>query len=138
MNQLGPSIFVVFLYYSAGSMAIAANVGAQELNATTISGVSFQNAVPLGLLLGAVATYFNRTTEFAIAASNPKALRKKLDAWMMERGYELDSDFKAEGDFQSYRKSSWQRWTTGRIFVKWQGKSVTLVGRSSLTTRAVR
>ncbi|MGD1849700.1 MAG: hypothetical protein ACFCBU_03540 [Cyanophyceae cyanobacterium] len=132
MTQLGPSIIVVFLYYSAGSMAIAAIVGAQVLHESPFSGASFQSAVPLGFLLGAVATYFNRTAEFAIAASNPKALRKTLDAWLIDRGYELDSNFKAEGDFQSYRRSSWQRWTTGRIFVKWQGKSVTLVGRSSL------
>ena len=132
MTQIGPSVIVVFLYYSLGSMAIAAIVGAQALHESPFSGQSFQAAVPMGFLLGAVATYFNRTVEFAISASNPKALQKKLDAWMGDRGYKLDADFKAEGDFQSYRRSGWQKWTTGRIFVKWQGKSVTLVGRSSL------
>ena len=132
MTQIGPSIIVVFLYYSLGSMAIAAIVGSQALHEAPFSGQSFQAAVPVGLLLGAVATYFNRTVEYAISASNPKALRKKLEACLRERGYGLEGDFKAGEDFQSYRRSSWQKWTTGRIFVKWQGKSVTLIGRSSL------
>ena len=132
MTQIGPSIIVVFMYYALGCMAISAIVGAQALHESPFSGQSLQAAVPIGFALGAVATYFNRTVEYAVSASNPKALRNRLDACLKERGYELDTDFTADGDFQSYRRSSWQKWTTGRIFVKWQGKSVTLVGRSSL------
>ncbi len=132
MTQIGPNIFVVFLYYFLGCMVISAIVGAQALHESPFSGQSVQAAVPIGFVLAIVATYFNRTVEYAVSASNPKALRKTLESALRERGYELDNEFKADEDFQSYRRSGWQQWTTGRIFVKWQGKSVTLVGRSSL------
>jgi hypothetical protein len=144
----GPGFWIVFSYYSFGTIAIGTLVGSRLLHTSAfIDPAAFQNSVPLAIMVGLVAAYFNRTERLEIRGRDAATLTADIHNSLTDLGFESQDaqddsaqddsaqDASAQDDYVVYQRSSRWRSLSGSIIVQIQGDSATIISRASVITR---
>lgn len=139
----GPGFWIVFSYYSFSTIAIGTVVGSRLLHTSAIlDPVAFQNTVPLAIVVGLVAAYFNRTERLEIRGRNAASLTADIHNSLTELGFESSDsqDDPSQGgpsqdDYVIYQQSSRWRSLSGSIIVQIQDDSATIISRASVIAR---
>ncbi len=124
----GPSFLVTFLYYFSLTSLIVSVLVSVEM------GIAFPSIFPLrvglaaGIFAGAIGTYINRSVSIAVSFPNQRKFSRDLESILSEMGfpekYQVD-------DFMVYQQAGLFRNLGGKILVKIDQKSATIIGRSS-------
>jgi hypothetical protein len=97
-------------------------------------GMSLESRFPYqlgtlcGLVAGILGAYFNRSATISTTFQNQKAFREQLDEALAQMGFDRQTQL---DDFVVYEKSALQTMFSGKILVKIDKNSATIIGRSS-------
>jgi hypothetical protein len=129
----GPGFWIVFSYYSFGTIAIGTLIGSRLLHTSAILDPNaFQNTVPLAIMVGLVAAYFNRAERLEIRGRDAETLTANIHNSLAEMGFESSASL---DDYVVYQRSSRWRSLSGSILVQIQGNSATIVSRASMISQ---
>ncbi len=146
----GPGFLFTFVYYTVTATIVAALVGAPLLFGGRLGLEAIETALPIGLVLGLLGGYFNRTASLELTARNATELRDQLDRLLAEWEFEAidpaDSSNPPKADpsnnplaaVQVYERNSWRKWFSGRVFVRADRQTIAIVSRASLIRKLQR
>ncbi len=128
-RQFGPGASVTFLYYFVSTSLITSFLTLKVLPITAKSGLPQQLGLILGVVVGAIATYFNRTATVTLSGQGNKAFMNQLEQVLNQLGYQpADGD---DGDeVQVYERSALAKLLSGKVFVQIEGDQVTIASRA--------
>ncbi|AFY76366.1 MAG: hypothetical protein IGR93_01630 [Hydrococcus sp. C42_A2020_068] len=124
----GPNFIVTFLYYFATTTLIVLLLASQGMGMSLESRFLYQLGTLCGLVAGILGAYFNRSATISITFQNPKAFRKQLDTALAQMGFDRQTQL---DNFVVYGKSALKTMFAGKILVKIDENSATIIGRSS-------
>lgn len=134
--QFGPGLASTFLYYFVVTTIIMTAIASRATSLSLDSGLPQQLGVGIGLLGGAIGSYFNRTTSFTMASTTPKTLVKSLKTILTDMGYELSEDRdRLDDDILLYQRSGFSALFSGNVFLQLEERSITVAARSSCINR---
>ncbi|PSF33029.1 hypothetical protein C7H19_20740 [Aphanothece hegewaldii CCALA 016] len=124
----GPEFLTTFLYYFVCTALIVLLVISQGME-MSLDRSSYVIGMSAGLVAGLVGAYFNRSVTFSSSfKGNEKNFLKTFQKTLAEMGFEQNGQME---DFTIYTKSLF----AGRVFVKTEKNTVTIVSRSSTVKR---
>ena len=88
----------------------------------------YQLSILIGLVTGILGANFNRNVTVTAPVKGKKAFMRTFNQILAEMGFEAQSEL--EG-FTVYQKSALATLFSGRVFVKIEGLSATIIGRAS-------
>jgi hypothetical protein len=124
----GPNFIVTFLYYFSTTTLIVLLIASQGMGMSLQQQLPYQLGTLCGLVAGIFGSYFNRSQTIFVSFQNQKAFTKKLDEALAKLGFEPKDRLE---DMVVYSKNSVQTLFSGKILVKIDQNSATIVGRSS-------
>ncbi|NEO88196.1 MAG: hypothetical protein F6J87_28655 [Spirulina sp. SIO3F2] len=124
----GPGLLLTFFYYFSTATLLADVVLAQQLHLGMNNQATLQLSLLVGTMTGLLGLYMNRSSTLNFKIGNKRRFQTQLSTALTELGFEDQVD---EDDFTIYSQSGWQRWFSGKILVKIERQSVTIVGRAS-------
>lgn len=127
-----PGFWLTFLYYFSVTNLIVILVVSQGMGIGFDEQILYQIAVFLGLIAGLVGAKFNRSITISASFANQKKFSKILNETLSQMGFEPKSQLE---DFTVYEKSTWKSWFSGKIFVRIEAKSATIIGRSNMVKK---
>lgn len=148
----GPGFLFTFVYYTVTATIVAALVGAPLLFGGRLGLEAIETALPIGLVLGLLGGYFNRTASLELTARNATELRDQLDRLLAEWEFEAIDPAEFADDLQAtpskgannlaavqvYERNSWRKWFAGRVFVRGDRQTIAIVSRASLIRKLQR
>jgi hypothetical protein len=132
--QFGPGFVATFLYYFSSTAVVLAFVTMQSTGLNLATGIPQQVGGLGGLIAGILGAYFNRTICFSVPVEGRKKFLNQLDSTLAGMGYEKISD---EEGVQTYQRSAWSQWFSGRIFVQVEDQQATIASRA-ITVRSLK
>jgi len=138
----GPGFWFTFVYYTVMATIVAALSSAPLLFGGRLGLEAIETALPIGLVLGLLGGYFNRTASLELTTRNATALQSQIDRLLSEWEFgaidpaELDQE--AWKAVQVYERNSWRKWFSGRVFVRIDRQTATIVSRASLIRKLQR
>ncbi|WP_206817250.1 hypothetical protein [Chroococcus sp. FPU101] len=124
----GPEFLTTFLYYFVCTALIVLLVISQGMG-MSLDRSSYVIGMIAGLVAGLLGAYFNRSVTFSTSfKGNAKTFQRKFQKTLSELGFEQNGQME---DFTIYRKSLF----AGRVFVKTEKDTVTIMSRSSIVKR---
>lgn len=124
----GPGALLTFFYYFSTATLLADLALAQQLHLGINNQATLQLSLLVGMVTGLLGLYMNRSSTLNFTMGNKRRFNTQLSAALTELGFE---DQREEGDYTVYSQPGWQRWFAGKILVKIERQSVTIVGRAS-------
>lgn len=124
-----PGITLTFLYYFSTTALIALLVFSQGLRLGFDSAIAYQAASGLALLAGIIGTIQNRGITRQLSVKKNADCERALVRILDQRGFTEREPWQ---DFTAYRPARGRSWGRSRIFVKWEGRTLTLSGRAHL------
>ena len=129
--QFGPGFASTFFYYFVTTTIITTAITLRATGLSLDSGVPQQFGLAVGLLGGVTGGYFNRTTTFSVASTNPAKLMKTLQQILEEMGYELSEDSdRLDDNISQYQRSGLRAFLSGNVFLQEEKRQVTVAARS--------
>lgn len=124
----GPEFLTTFLYYFVCTALIVLLVLSQGMG-MSLDRSSYVIGMIAGLVTGLVGAYFNSSVTFSTSfKGNANTFERKFQKILSELGFEQNGQME---DFTIYRKSLF----TGRVFVKTEKNTVTIISRASIVKR---
>ncbi|MGK7873854.1 MAG: hypothetical protein AB4426_11240 [Xenococcaceae cyanobacterium] len=124
----GPGFLVTFLYYFSSTTLIVMFVTSKGMGMSLETGLPYQFGILFGLVAGLLGANFNRSATISASFQNKKAFTKNLNEVLSEMGFEEKSQLE---EFTVYEKSPLRTLFSGKVFVKIDQNSATIIGRSS-------
>lgn len=128
----GPNFFVTFLYYFSTTTLIVLLLTSQGMGMSLETKLPYQLGTLCGLIAGLLGAYFNRSATRSITFSDRKAFIEQLEASLAQMGFEQKTQLE---EFTAYTESSLGKALAGKILVKIEENSATIIGRSSIIKR---
>jgi hypothetical protein len=132
--QFGPGLVATFLYYFSSTAVVLTFVTIQSTGLNLATGIPQQVGGLGGLIAGVLGTYFNRTLSFSVPVEGRKKFLNQLESTLTGMGYEKIAD---EEGVQTYQRSSFSKWFSGRIFVQVEDQQATIASRA-ITVRNLK
>lgn len=132
--QFGPGLVATFLYYFSSTAVVLTLVASQASGLSINTGIPQQVGALGGLMAGVLGTYFNRTLSFSVPVESRKKFLNQLESTLVEMGYQKVAD---EEGVQTYQRSSFSKWFSGRIFVQVEDQQATIASRA-ITVRSLK
>lgn len=132
--QFGPGLVATFLYYFSSTAVVLAFVTIQSTGLSPATGIPQQVGAIGGLIAGVLGTYFNRTLSFSVSIEGRKKFLNQLESTLTSMGYEKIAD---DEGVQTYQRSSFSKWFSGRIFVQVEDQQATIASRA-ITVRNLK
>lgn len=152
----GPGFWFTFVYYTVMATTVAALSSAPLLFGGRLGLEAIETALPIGLVLGLLGGYFNRTASLELTSRNATELRGQLDRLLTDWEFgaidpaDFNNDFNNDqlnesskpidpsAAVQVYERTSWRKWFSGRVFVRVDRQTATIVSRASLIRKLQR
>jgi hypothetical protein len=129
----GPEFLTTFLYYFVCTTLIVVLVMSQGMGVSLESHFPYSMGMLTGLIAGAIGAYFNRNVTLSLPVTGDrKTFSKLLEKTFLEMGFTAGEQIE---DFTVYCKSPLKTLFAGRILVKVEKDTVTLISRSSTVKR---
>lgn len=132
--QFGPGLAATFLYYFTSTAVVLTLVASESSGLSVNTGIPQQIGALGGLIAGVLGTYFNRTLSFSVPVESRKKFLNQLESTLTGMGYQKVSD---EEGVQTYQRSDWSKWFSGRIFVQMEDQQATIASRA-ITVRSLK
>jgi len=131
----GPSFLVTFLYYFSTTTLIVLLLTSQGMGMSLETKIPYQLGTLCGSIAGLMGAYFNRSVARAITFSDRKAFTKELESSLTQMGFEQKTQLE---DVTVYTQSALGKVLAGKIFVKFENNSATIIGRSSKIKQLIK
>ena len=92
------------------------------------TALPYQIGMLLGLVSGLLGAIFNRSATFSTSLADPTAFTQRLDEALSEMGFEKKTQLE---EFTVYEKSALKTLFSGKVLVKIDQDSATIISRSS-------
>lgn len=124
----GPGFLPTFLYYFVCTSVITVLVISQQGGISLSDGALYRASSLMGLGLGLIGAYFNRSKLISISFQDKKIFQARLNQVLAELGYEEKSQME---EFTVYERPNFQGVLSGKIFVQIEQDSASIAGRAS-------
>jgi hypothetical protein len=124
-----PGFWLTFAYYFVVTNLIAVAIVSQRLGISWRDPSIYQIGILVGLTTGLLGANFNRNVTITIPIKRQSVFLKTLNEILTAQGFEETSQLE---DFTVYQKSALATLFSGRVFVKIEGKTATIMGRASV------
>ncbi|MEM9908289.1 MAG: hypothetical protein AAF921_25030, partial [Cyanobacteria bacterium P01_D01_bin.44] len=126
----GPGTGFTFLYYFASTSLVGTLLASQVLHVSLSTGIPNQIGVVLGVVGGAVGTYFNRSQTLNLPVKGKKELLNRINPILADMGYTLDETLEDPAEGLIYQRSGLRAWLSGKVYVTLGQKQATLTSRA--------
>ncbi|MEM9164792.1 MAG: hypothetical protein AAGC54_17215 [Cyanobacteria bacterium P01_F01_bin.4] len=126
----GPGTGFTFLYYFASTSLVGTLLASQVLHVSLSSGIPNQIGVVLGVVGGAVGTYFNRSQTLNLPIKGKKELLNRLNPILTDMGYALAEDSEEPAAGLIYQRSGLRALLSGKVYVTLAPKQAILTSRA--------
>jgi hypothetical protein len=123
----GPGFASTFLYYFVTTTLVATFVVSQGLGLKISSGYPSQIGLVIGIFAGLLGGYMNRTMSCSIAFDDKETFKNTLKEALDDMGYRHAYD---DENVSVYVRSPIRQLLSGKIFVQFDEKDVTIASRS--------
>lgn len=128
MMPQGPGLLLTFLYYFSTATLIADIIFAWQLGLGFSDRMTLQLGLVVGLATGLLGVYMNRSRTLALKIKNKQQFTAHLEACLAAMGFEQKTH---EETFDIYAPNGWLNWFGGKMLVKLDRQTATIVGRAS-------
>jgi hypothetical protein len=125
-----PGISLTFLYYFSTTALVVLLALAQGLGLGFEKAIAYQTSSAIALLVGIVGTVRNRGITRQFSVKNRSDCEPILTQALNEMGFAEQEPWQDHIAYYPIRG-----WGKGKIFVKWEKRSLTLIGRAHLLRR---
>jgi hypothetical protein len=123
----GPNFLVTFLYYFAMTTLIVLLTTSQGMGVSLNTGLPYQLGILSGAIAGLLGAYFNRSATISVAFQNQQTFKQTLEETLAQMGFNQKTQLE---DYTAYNKPNASNLFSGKIFVKIEDKSATIIGRA--------
>ena len=124
-----PGLGLTFFYYFAVTNLIVIGLVSRRLGVSLLEPSIYPLGICAGLMAGILGAKFNRNVTIATTVKGKTAWLKTFNQTLAEMGFEPKKEI---ADFTVYQKKAIASLFSGRIFLKFEGKTATIIGRASV------
>lgn len=137
----GPGFLFTFVYYTVMATVVATFSSAPLLFGGRLGLEAIETALPIGLVLGLLGAYFNRTASLELTVRSGNDVQTQLEQLLTSWEFVTVDPTTVLGDrtgIQVYERASWRKWFSGRVFVRIERQTATVVSRAGLIRKLER
>ena len=123
-----PGFWLTFSYYFAVTNLIVIGIFSQRLGLNWLDPSIYPLSICVGLITGLLGANFNRSVTIEVPFKRKAEFLKILNKELADMDFVATSELE---NFTVYQKSNFATLFSGRIFVKTEGKTATIIGRAS-------
>ena len=124
-----PGLGLTFFYYFAVTNLIVIGLVSRRLGVSLLEPSIYPLGICAGLMAGILGAKFNRNVTITTTVKGKTAWLKTFNQTLAEMGFEPQQEI---ADFTVYQKKAIASLFSGRIFLKFEGKTATIIGRASV------
>ena len=124
-----PGLGLTFFYYFTVTNLIVLGLLSRRFEVSLFNHSIYPIAICAGLIGGVLGTTFNRNVTITTIVKRKAVWLKSLDQNLAEMGFEPQRELE---DFTIYQKKAIATLFSGRVFLKFKGKTATIIGRASV------
>jgi len=124
-----PGLGLTFFYYFTVTNLIVIGLLSRRFEVSFLDHSLYPIAICAGLIGGILGTTFNRNVTISTTVKRKAVWLKTLNQQLADMGFEPQSELE---DFTIYRKPAIATLFSGRVFLKFEGKTATIMGRASV------
>ncbi len=129
-NNLGPEHSLTFLYYFGTTTLITIVLASMVLHLSPMSGLPNQLGLVMGLMGGAVGTYFNRSITLKQSIKGHKVFLNQISQPLAELGYAQIEDDRLPADVVVFSRSNLRGLLSGRVYIRLDVKTAYITSRA--------
>lgn len=127
-----PGLGLTFFYYFTVTNFIVLGLLSRRFEVGLLDHAIYPIAVGTGLIAGILGTTFNRNVTMTTTVKRKAVWLKSLNQNLAEMGFEPQKELE---DFTIYQKKAIATLFSGRVFLKFEGKTATIIGRASVIAK---
>lgn len=124
-----PGLGLTFFYYFTVTNLIVLGLLSRRFEVSLLDHSIYPIAVCAGLIAGILGTTFNRNVTITTTVKRKAVWLKSLNKNLAEMGFEPQKELE---DFTIYQKKAIATLFSGRVFLKFEGKTATIIGRANV------
>lgn len=124
-----PGFGLTFFYYFAVTNLIVIGLVSRRFGVSWLDPHIYPIGLCAGLIAGILGTSFNRNVTVTTTVKRPAVWLKTLNETLAAMGFEPQKELE---DFTIYQKTAIATLFSGRVFLKLEGKTATIIGRASV------
>ncbi len=122
-----PGLWLTFLYYFTITDLVVLAFASRHFGVGFFDHSIYPIGICAGLIAGIIGSSLNRNVTVTTKVKRRAVWQKEFDSVLGEMGFTPRQEV---DDFMVYRKSGWVALFSGRIFLKFEGKTATIIARS--------
>lgn len=130
LNLPGVGAWATFAYYFTCTTWLVAWVAAQGLHLHLSAPEPYRYGILLGLPVGLIGVYFNRTVVWQTSIDQPQRFQARLDQALADMGFQLQADSPA-ATYRVYTRPAFGNLLAQRIRVQLQAEQAAIAGRAA-------
>jgi hypothetical protein len=130
-----PGFWLTFLYYFAVTNLIVVAIVSGRLGMNWLDPSLYQLSVVIGLMTGLLGATLNRSVTVTAPVKGKVVFLKTLNEELAAMDFQPISELES---FTFYQKPSIASLFAGKIFVKIESKSATIIGRANVIKQLVK
>ncbi|MEM8832143.1 MAG: hypothetical protein AAGE96_22740 [Cyanobacteria bacterium P01_G01_bin.19] len=127
-----PGLGLTFVYYFTVTNFIVLGLLSRRFEVSLLNRSIYPLALGAGLIGGILGTIFNRNVTVTTTVKRKAVWLKTLNQNLAEMGFEPQSELE---DFAIYQKKAIPTLFSGRVFLKFEGKTATIIGRANVIAK---
>lgn len=124
-----PGFGLTFFYYFAVTNLIVIGLVSLRFEVSWLDPTIYPIGICAGLIAGILGTNFNRNVTVTATIKRKAAWLKTFNETLADMGFEPQGELE---DFTIYRKQAIATLFSGRVFLKLEGKTATIIGRANI------
>ena len=124
-----PGFWLTFLYYFTITDLVVLAFASRHFGVGFFDYSIYPIGICAGLIAGILGSSLNRNVTVTTKVKRRATWQKEFDRILQEMGFTPQQEIE---DFTVYRKSGWATLFSGRVFLKFEGKTATIIARSIL------
>ena len=124
-----PGFTLTFLYYFSITNVIVIGLLSGRFGVSYLDRSIYPIGICAGLMAGILGASFNRNVTVSAKVKKKGVWLKSLNKALAEMGFEPQKEL---GEYSVYQKSGLATLFSGRVFLKIEGKTATVIGRAAV------
>lgn len=124
-----PGYALTFLYYFSITNVIVIGLLSGRFGVSFLDRSIYPIGICAGLMAGILGASFNRNVTVSAKVKKQGVWLSSFNQSLAEMGFEPQKEL---GDYSIYQKSGWATLFSGRVFLKIEGKTATVIGRAAV------
>ncbi len=124
-----PGYTLTFLYYFSITNVLVIGLLSGRFGVSFLDRSIYPIGICAGLMAGILGASFNRNITVSAKVKKKGIWLKSLNQALADMGFEPQKEL---GDYSIYQKNGWVSLFSGRVFLKIEGKTATVIGRAAV------